>query len=238
MVANICMQALRRSWDLLVPFGRFIEIGKKDAQQNGRIELRPYLQNMTMASVDLITMMKYRPLLLKQLIEDTVQLWTEGIVKAAEPTRIMPMSQALEAFQTLQTGKGMGKMVLVPHPEDIVPIVPARPEPYRFKSDATYVLSGGLGGIGRSTAKWMASRGARSFLFLSSSGRITDAVSHMRVELESDGCTVTIRKCDVGDKEALQTVLEECKGTLPPIKGVVQGAMKLSVSTNLSVVRL
>ena len=175
-------------------------------------------------------MMKHKPALIKQLIEDTVRLWTEGVVRAAEPTEIMPMSQTLEAFQTLQTGKGMGKMVLVPHPEDVVPIVPAQSKPYEFKQDATYVLSGGLGGIGRSTAKWMASRGAKHFLFLSSSGKITEAVSQMQTDLQADGCSVTIRKCDVSDRDALRIVLEECTSALPPIKGVVQGAMKLSVS--------
>lgn len=224
-------EALRTSWELLAPFGRFIEIGKKDAQLAGRLDLRPFLQNVTLASVDLITMMKYKPALIKSLIEDTVRLWSEGVVQAAEPTKVMPMSQALEAFQTLQTGRGMGKMVLVPGPEDVVPIVPAKPKEYRFRADATYVLAGGLGGIGRSAAKWMAERGARSFLFLSSSGRVTDAVAQMRAELEKEGCVVVIRKCDVSDKAALEAVLGECKRTLPPIRGVIQGAMKLSVSS-------
>lgn len=96
--ADPVAKALRGSWDLLAPFGRFIEIGKKDAQLDGRVDLRPFLQNVTMASVDLITMMKHKPLLIKQLIEDTVQLWTERVVSPAQPTRILTMSQKLEAF--------------------------------------------------------------------------------------------------------------------------------------------
>lgn len=182
-----------------------------------------------MASVDLITMMKYKPLLIKQLVEDTVCLWAEGVVKAAEPTKIMAMSQTLEAFQTLQTGKSMGKTVLVPHPDDVVPIVPAQRRPHEFRPDATYVLSGGLGGIGRSTARWMAKHGAKHFLFLSSSGKMTEPVLQMQSDLQKEGCSVTIQKCDVSDRGALKAVIEDCALTLPPIKGVVQGAMKLNV---------
>jgi len=197
---------------------------------NGRIELRPYLQHVTMTSVDLVTMMLHRPVLIKQLTEDTIRLWEQGVFKPATPMTIMPMSQVVDGLRILQSGKGMGKIVLVPREDDVLPIVPARPAPYYFREDASYFLSGGLGGIGRSIAKWMVSRGARHLIFASSSGRITDAVTKMQQELETNGCGVYIFKCDVGDKEALRSLLDQCRRTLPPIKGVIQGAMKLSVS--------
>lgn len=197
---------------------------------NGRIELRPYLQNVTMASVDLVTMMLHRPVLIKQLTEDTIRLWEQGVFKPATPMTIMPMSQVVDGLRILQSGKGIGKIVLVPREDDVLPIVPARPAPYHFRADASYFLGGGLGGIGRSIAKWMVSRGARHLIFASSSGRITDAVTQMQQELETNGCGVYIFICDVGDKEALRSLLDQCRRTLPPIKGVIQGAMKLSVS--------
>ncbi|WPH00651.1 iterative type I polyketide synthase [Acrodontium crateriforme] len=220
-------EALRRTWDLIAPFGRFVEIGKKDAQGNGKVDLRPFLQNVTMTSVDLVTMMKHRPQLIKMLTEATVKLWKEGVAKAATPTKVMGMDRVQEGLQILQSGKGVGKMIFVPHPEDVMPITPATTSPFQLRSDATYVLGGGLGGMGRSIASWMASRGARHFVFLSSSGNITDAVAKMRTDLETSGCSVNIFKCDVSDKEALKTVVEKCAHTLPPIKGVIQGAMKL-----------
>lgn len=219
-------EALRRSWDLVAPFGRFIEIGKKDAMMNGKVDLRPYLRNVTMASVDLVSMMKNKPFLIKMLTEETMRLWKEGVALPAAPTTIMPMSQVVDALRILQGGTGMGKIVLVPREDDVLPVLPPSPAPLGFRPDASYVLSGGLGGIGRSVAAWMASRGARNLIFLSSSGRITPAVTTMREALEADGCSVHIFTCDVSDKEQLRLVLEQCK-TLPPIRGVVQGAMKL-----------
>ncbi|CAK4031885.1 polyketide synthase [Lecanosticta acicola] len=233
---SLAGDALRASWALLAPFGRFIEIGKKDIQANSKLELRPLLHATSITCVDLVSMMSKRPLLVKRLTDDTVRLWSEGVVKPARPTTVWPLSKLQEGFQLLQSGKGVGKMVFVPQPDDIVPIVPAQPPQFQLNPDATYVLSGGLGGLGRSIAGWMAGRGARHFLFLSSSGTITAAVADMKSDLEASGCKVHIVKCDVSDAERLKVVLEESKTAMPPIKGLVQGAMKLqdSIFENMS----
>ena len=182
-----------------------------------------------MASVELPTMMRHRPSLIKRLTEDTVRLWTEGHIKEADPMTIMSYSRIEEGLRILQSGKGMGKMIFVPEPEDVIPIVPPRAPAYRLKENAAYVMAGGLGGIGRSCARWMAKQGARNFIFISSSGNITSAVSELVRDLQFDECKVEIIRCDVSNKEKLRAVLEECQKTMPPIKGVIQGAMKLKV---------
>ncbi|KAL3426455.1 beta-ketoacyl synthase domain-containing protein [Phlyctema vagabunda] len=224
---SLAGEALRRSWDLLAPFGRFVEIGKKDAQANGKIELHPFLRNVTMTSVELPTMMRHRPSLIKRLTEDTMSLYAKGAIKEALPTKVMTFEQIEEGLRTLQSGKGVGKMVFVPNPDDMVPVVPAQLEPYKFSPDASYVLAGGLGGLGRSLARWMVSRGAEHLVFLSRSGNITEPVKEMQLELESKGCKIYIFTCDISDKERLTTVLRQCKNTLPPIRGCIQGSMIL-----------
>jgi len=223
-------EALRNSWDLLAPFGRFIEIGKKDAQANGKISLSPYLRNVTMASVELPTMMRHRPHLIKRLTEDAVELWKGGHIHAARPTVIMSFAQTEEALRILQSGKGTGKIVMVPKPDDVMPIVPALPPAVTFPSDASYVLSGGLGGVGRSMALWMAARGAKTLIFLSRSGNVSGEIAETIATLEVKGTKVCVFKCDVSDRARLADVMDECKATLPPIRGVIQGAMVLDVS--------
>lgn len=223
-------EALRCSWELLAPFGRFIEIGKKDIQSNSKIDLQPLLKGTSITCVDLVTMMKHRPYLVRQLTDDTVRLWNEKIVKIATPTTVLPLSKLIEGFQTLQSGRGTGKMIFEPHADDIIPIVPELQTPFHFKPDATYVLSGGLGGLGRSIARWMVGRGARNLLFLSRTGKITPAVAEMEEHLTEQNCRTHIAKCDVTNPTDLRRVLQECKFSLPPVKGVIQGAMQLSVS--------
>jgi len=224
---SLAGEALRRSWDLLSPFGRFVEIGKKDAQLNGKVELHPFLRNVTMTSVELPTMMRHRPELIGRLTEDTIRLYDEGKIKEAKPTKIMNFSQIEEGLRILQSGKGVGKMIFVPSPDDIVPLVPEQLPPYKLDPNASYVLAGGLGGIGRSLARWMVTRGAKNLVFLSRSGNITDAVKETITEIESNGCKTHVFTCDVSDEARTAEVMKECQMTMPPIKGCIQGSMIL-----------
>ncbi len=227
---SLSSDALRASWDILAPFGRFIEIGKKDAQGGGRIELNPLLRQTVMASVDLTTIMNYRPKKLGELIGETVRLLAEGKIRVASPTRIMDYSQIEEAFRALQSGKSMGKIVFKPNPTDLVPMVPDKPSPLQFDGNASYLLAGGLGGLGRSIARWMVSRGAKNLVFISRSGATSEAARELVQELEAASCRVHVFACDVSDETALSGIIEQCKETLPPIKGCVQGSMVLRVS--------
>lgn len=90
-------------------------------------------------------MMRYRPRLTIGLIEETIRLYTEGKIKEPSPTNVLSYLQLEESFRMLQSGKGMGKTVLVPTNEAIVPVVPQLPVPFKFEEKASYVLAGGLG---------------------------------------------------------------------------------------------
>ncbi len=89
---------------------------------------------------------------------------------------------------------------------------------------------GGLGGIGVEMAKWMVQIGARSIVLISRSGMDATGAAEIVDGLRSPGVVVTVRKCDVADKESLSAVLHDCAQSLPPIRGVIQGAMVLKVS--------
>lgn len=181
-----------------------------------------------MASVELPTMMKYRPKEHVGRVEDSVRMYTDGKVKEPAPTTVFPYSRLEEAFRTLQSGKGMGKFVLVPSDDDTVPVVPAAPVPYKFEMNASFVIAGGFGGIGRSIAHWMVSRGAKSIIFLSRSGASKPQAQETVRELEELGVTVSVFACDISDKDRMAVVLKDCEKKLPPIKGCIQSTMALN----------
>lgn len=102
-----------------------------------------------------------------------------------------------------------------------------------FRSDATYLLVGGTGGIGRSVATWMAENGAESFVFLSRSAASPEHEPFLS-ELESyPQCRVQAMSGDVsilGDVErALALALEK-----KPVAGVIQLSLVLCVSPPFS----
>ena len=222
--------ALRKSWECIAPLGRFIEIGKKDAQSYGRVELTPFLRNVTMASVELTVVMRQRPAVVEGLLSDVVNLYNEGKIHEAKPTTVLKYSEIQKGLRQLQSGKGMGKIVLVREDNDQIPTVPLPPQRYKFNSGASYVLAGGLGGIGRSIASWMASRGARHLIFLSRSKSEKSSIAQdIITDLKAWNCHATILCCDIANSQSVEEVLGACIPSLPPIKGCIQCAMVLKV---------
>ncbi|EOD50626.1 putative polyketide synthase protein [Neofusicoccum parvum UCRNP2] len=90
-----------------------------------------------------------------------------------------------------------------------------------LRADASYVMAGGLGGLGQSVARWMAENGARHFVFISRSGRNTSNACFLR-ELEVMGCSTQIFTGPVENAEVVRTAIEQAK---KPVAGVLQMAM-------------
>ena len=100
---------------------------------------------------------------------------------------------------------------------------------YYFDRNATYVIAGGFGGLGRSIAGWMVSRNARHLILLSRSGARNKTALELLDELKAKGVTVAAPICDISDEQALVSALNVCSRTMPPIKGCIQGSMVLKV---------
>ena len=98
-----------------------------------------------------------------------------------------------------------------------------------FDPQATYLIAGGLGGIGLSISRWMASRGAKNLLLLSRSGILKKEASEIKLELKEKGVRVETPACDVTDMSSLAAVLEEHAQMMPPIKGCIQSSVVLKV---------
>ena len=97
----------------------------------------------------------------------------------------------------------------------------------RFYAHKTYLLSGCLGGIGRSISKWMVKQGARKFVFIGRSGLDKEPAARLVKDLEDSGASVKVVRGDVGNYEDVQKCADAADGL---IGGVVQAAMGLDVS--------
>jgi NAD(P)-dependent dehydrogenase (short-subunit alcohol dehydrogenase family) len=93
------------------------------------------------------------------------------------------------------------------------------------------MVAGGLGGIGRSIARWLVQRGARHLILVSRSGGDARA-QEMVAELQVQGVNVQCPTCDIADLLSLKGALKACAKTMPPIRGCVQAAMVLRVGPN------
>lgn len=122
IVNSLAGDLLRETWECLAPFGRFVEIGKADITKNTRLDMQPFEHNVTFSSVDLTKVGKFKPQLMKRLLGDVCRLIREGLVHPVLPLSIYRISDIERAFRTLQIGKSMGKIVVVPHEGDQVKV--------------------------------------------------------------------------------------------------------------------
>ncbi|KAH7127804.1 putative polyketide synthase [Dactylonectria estremocensis] len=219
--------ALKASWSVIAPFGRFIEIGKKDIEDNTRLGMAPFIRNVTLASVDLTVIFRQRKALGAQLLSDVMALLRDGNIGQVSPITKFSFSRTEEAFRYMQAGKHMGKIVLVPEDDDIVPVAPRAKTAYRLDPESTYVIAGGFGGLGRSLARRMASQGAKNLIIMSRSGAATEDAKKLVGDLQDAGVQVEAMACDLTNEDELKEKMEDTLKRLPPIRGVIQAAMVL-----------
>ncbi|MCJ1358943.1 MAG: hypothetical protein MMC33_008943 [Icmadophila ericetorum] len=222
---SLAGEALRGSWECLAPFGRFVEIGKKDILDGNNLPMLPFNENRTFAAVNLTHMISERPILIKKTMDAVMKLFRDGKLSAPQPLHIYSNTQLEDAFRYLQGGKNTGKTVVKFNEADIVSVVPQVQTKCSFQGEKSYIIAGGLGGLGKRIALWMANRGAKYLILLSRSGAVSEESIAFIRGLEAMGVNVKAPACDITDESVLAQVLAKCKPTFPPIKGCIQGSM-------------
>ncbi|MGH2506802.1 MAG: type I polyketide synthase, partial [Ktedonobacteraceae bacterium] len=101
-----------------------------------------------------------------------------------------------------------------------------------FRADGTYLITGGLGGVGLRMAQWMVERGARHLALLGRQG-ISEETQPLVDALRATGAEIYPMQVDVSQKQQLACALETIRHTLPPLRGVFHAAVVLDDSTLL-----
>ncbi|KAH6851192.1 PKS01 highly reducing polyketide synthase [Chaetomium sp. MPI-CAGE-AT-0009] len=226
-------EALRQSWYCVAPWGTFVEIGVRDIMDNGRLEMRPFLGERTFTFFDLRKVMLERPALMGEILKGVFGLLREGAVRPVSPVVVFPAGEVESAFRLMQSGQHVGKIVLsFEDGKQTVPLwrslSPFRPV-VRLDPDATYLLAGGLGGLGRSLSGMLIDHGARRLCFLSRSAGAAErpAARELVRQLEDRGVQVLVLPCDVADAAGVRQAVDKCAEQLGRVAGVIQCAMVL-----------
>jgi NADPH:quinone reductase-like Zn-dependent oxidoreductase/aryl carrier-like protein len=217
-----------KSLDLLRDYGRFIEIGKRDYEAGRRIGLRPFLRKLTFSLVDLRGMILDRPEEVRELFEEVMALFEDGALKPL-PHRLFPIADAADAFGVMARAEHIGKVVVSLAGAAEAPIATARGESPRIAPDRTYLITGGLGGLGLRLAAWFVEQGARHLVLVGRSGASERADGPAPPEaavasLRAAGADVRVARADVSVRTDLAAVLDDLDRSMPPLGGVVHAA--------------
>jgi NADPH:quinone reductase-like Zn-dependent oxidoreductase/acyl carrier protein len=221
---SLAGEAINRNLRVLKPFGRFLELGKRDFQENTKIGLRLFRNNISYFGVDADQMMKERPDMTRKLFGEVMALFSNGVLHPL-PYQRFDAEDVVDAFRHMQQSRQIGKIV-VTYRNGIRPTRVAEHDQRRFQlpTDATYLVTGGLGGFGLRTAEWLASKGARNLVLVSRSGAVAPEVQAALARLSQAGVTVHAAACDVSDAKAISSLLAETAVALPPLRGIVHAA--------------
>ena len=98
-----------------------------------------------------------------------------------------------------------------------------------LRADASYMIAGGSGGLGRSIARWLVRQGARHIIMASRSGPHGRGIQSLVDELDALGASLNIYSCDITNQDELKKIIDADAASMPPICGVIQAAMVLRV---------
>ncbi|MBZ4422809.1 type I polyketide synthase [Myxococcus sp. RHSTA-1-4] len=223
-------EALVKSLEVLAPYGRFLELGKRDIYDDVRLGLSPFRKSLSYSSIDLMGMSEARPELFASLFAEVMQRVEDGTFEPL-PVRVFPASDAEGAFRYMAQAKHIGKLaVSMKDPE--ARIAPVEADALGIRADASYLITGGLGGLGLAVARWLVERGARHLALVGRNAPPARAGEAIRA-LEAAGARVHVAAADVSREEDVGRLLSELRAHLPPLRGIVHAAGLLDDHTLL-----
>ncbi|KAJ8916587.1 hypothetical protein NQ315_000231 [Exocentrus adspersus] len=153
-------ELFKESLMCLAEWGRFLEIGKVDFVNHTNIDSRTFQNNTSFHGILLDDAWEHKPevrLEIRDLISEGIKT---GAVRPL-PRTVFKENQVEEAFRFLSTGKHKGKVILELRKEkaDVAKTIDATPKIF-FDPTKSYILVGGLGGVGLELTSWLISRGA------------------------------------------------------------------------------
>ena len=210
------------SWDCVGPYGHLIQVGHQTS--TGSIPLSDLGRQAAFVYFDSVVWARDRPDMLQEAIQNVLPLCAHGHLDLVSFCKVSNANSIEDVFRSMQDETAIGKSVIDLTETVAVPTLLEVAGEDELDSDATYVIAGGLGGLGQASARWMVAHGARYLVLLGRSGPSTKAAQNFIDELIAEGVTVQAPPCDVIDTAAVQKVIEEVTKTMPTIKGCIQGS--------------
>ncbi|MCX6968771.1 MAG: SDR family NAD(P)-dependent oxidoreductase [Verrucomicrobia bacterium] len=222
---SLAGDAIPKSLSCLAPYGRFLEIGKRDIYQNSRLGLRPFSRNLSFFAIDLSQLLRDRPAFIAQMSSDLMRQFESGELVPL-PHKSCPVTQAAQAFREMAQGRHTGKIVLSLNTEDVL-VQPDSDERLHLDPGATYLVTGGVRGFGLAIAEWMIERGARNLVLVGASDASAASAKEHFAGAVASGVNLLTAAVDVSDAAVLEGLLSKIQATMPPLRGVIHAAMKM-----------
>lgn len=215
-----------QSINCLAPFGRCISLGSGSVISS-RI---PLAQGVSITNIDFDYLREAAPEMVASAYQSAWALAQRGVFHTLPPKRKLDLSAFNGESPLPEAFKYPGGVAVSIDRSSTILAIPPPPPTLALDPEATYVLAGGLGGVGRSIAETMFAAGARNISFISRSGAKTEEAKILLHSLQLRGCDAKAYSCDVSNEAAVTAFAQACLARGEVVRGVVQAAMVLQDS--------
>ncbi len=225
--------AQRAGLELLAIGGRFVEIGKVDVFGNTRLGLLPFHRNLNFFYLDLVMTVLNNTEQMTELLDTVYTRIGDGSLPLPQSTRY-PLAEAATALRVMAAAEHTGKLVLdVPRVGSSTAVLPPEQVPV-FRDDGSYIITGGLGGLGLFLAEKMASpaSGAGCGRIVLTSRSQPNQTALETIELiRSIGSDVVVHCGDIAEPGTADRLVAEATATGLPLRGVLHAAAVVEDAT-------
>ncbi len=213
--------------------GRFVELGKRDIYGDTRLGLFPFRRNLAFYAVDLGLMCLTHPDEISALLTTVYRLAAGGGLPMPESTHY-PVTRAADAIRVMSAAEHTGKLILdIPRTGRSAAVLP--PERVGvFRPDGSYLITGGLGGLGLFLTEKMVSAngGAGAGRIVLSSRSAPDRRALETIELvRATGSDVVVECGDIAQPGTAQRLVATATATALPLRGVLHAAAVVEDAT-------
>ncbi|WP_337270264.1 SDR family NAD(P)-dependent oxidoreductase [Oryzifoliimicrobium ureilyticus] len=218
-------EAMERSLELVKPFGRFLELGKRDYYADRKIGLRPFRRNISYFGIDADQLLVNVPDLTRRIFTEMSDLFAEGRLTPI-PYRAFAHDEIATAFRLMQNAGHIGKIVVRPPVAGRDTVLLQQGKPLSFDDKGIYLIAGGIGGFGLEAAEWLVAKGARNIALCSRRGAADGETKKAMAAWQKTGVKAHVYACDITDETAAAAMLTDMRNKAP-IKGIIHAAMVL-----------
>ncbi|MEH1901397.1 MAG: SDR family NAD(P)-dependent oxidoreductase [Nostoc sp.] len=200
---------IEKSLSVLQSKGRFVEISKRNAWKPEAVaEVRP---DVAYFPVDLMQLVEEQPKLAQGILQKLMQQFEQGKLKPL-PHTVFPLTDAIAAFRYMQQAKHTGKIVISQFSNTSPSL--------QLNERGTYLITGGLGGLGLLVARWLVEKGAKHLVLVGRQGVKPENAQALK-SLQAMDVQVKIVQADVSQEAEIAQVLHEIAQSSLPLRGVI-----------------
>jgi acyl transferase domain-containing protein/SAM-dependent methyltransferase len=210
---SLADEMLDASFRVLARGGRFVEIGKRGIRTAAEVAAQDPTAEYTI--VDWGETEQRAPELIGGMFASLADDLRAGRLRSL-PRHVFEQDEVQRAFRFMAQARHVGRIV-VRHRTAASADAPL------VRGDGTYLVTGGLSGLGLVVARWLGDNGAGRIVLVSRRG-VTDESRETVAGLRATGIDVVAEALDVSDEAALRALMDRLRESGPPLRGVIHGA--------------